>query len=66
MNTEAKLADNWADKAIIALAAVANPAAWIVANRYSLAKCHELNCTAYLRVKAAIKKRWDEVDRVTA
>jgi len=55
--TEAKLADNWADRAIAALAAVTDVAGWIVANRMHLHKCDQLNPEAFARIKDAIAAR---------
>lgn len=62
--TQAKLADNWADHAILRLAAVKDMAGWIVANRNHLHKCDQLNPSAFQRVKAAIAVRWDEIEGV--
>jgi len=61
MNIDAKLADIWADKAVQALATVEDPARWIVANREALAKVDQALPSAFQRVKAAIKARWDQL-----
>jgi len=66
MTTEAKLADHWADRAVAALAGVSDMARWIVSNRWHLHKCDQASPNAYARVRAAIAKRWDEIDQGVA
>ena len=62
MTAEAKLADNWADHAVVAMPKVTDMARWIVANRNNLYRVDKANPSAFARVKEAIAKRWDEID----
>jgi hypothetical protein len=52
-----KLAENWADKAIIAIRDERDVPGWVVDNREKLGTCEQWAPDAWARVKAALDKR---------
>lgn len=58
----AKLIAAWGDNAIAALPSVADPAQWIVENRYRLHDLEQLAPTKRAEVQAAIAQRCAAID----